>query len=104
MTLPLLLLALSATPLDVRVLERERLTQVMLEADSFSCDGKALTNRALEVRPNDRRLRAGALACEVVVAEGEVHVVSGELKRHYLGKLKLSNEAEVLRLINTLDV
>ena len=104
MTLPLLLLTLSAAPLDVRVLERDRLTEVMLEADSFSCDGKALANRALDVRPDDRRLRAGELACEVVTAEGDVRVTSGALKRHYAGKLKLSNEAEVLRLINTVDV
>ena len=104
MTLPLLLLALSSAPLEVRVLERDRLTEVLLEADAFTCDGKKLLNHALSVSPNDRRLRAGELACEVVVAEGDIRVSADDLKRRYAGKLKLTNEAEVLRLINTVDV
>lgn len=104
MTLPLLLLALSSAPLEVRVLERDRLTEAMLEADTLTCDGKKLPNHALWVTPNDRRLRAGELACEVVGAEGDVRVSSQDLKRRYPGKLKLTNEAEVLRLINTVDV
>ena len=59
MTLPILLLALHSAPLDLRVLERERLTDVMIEADSFACDGKRLPNRSIAVTPRDRRLRAG---------------------------------------------
>ncbi|MBS1149544.1 MAG: Stage sporulation protein [Myxococcaceae bacterium] len=104
MMLPVLLLALSSAPLEVRVLERDRLTEVMLEADRFSCDGKKLANRAIEVRPKDRRLRAGDQACEVLTAEGDIRVLSGALKRRYYARLSLSNEAEVLRFINTIDV
>jgi len=104
MTLPLLLLALNAAPLELRVLERDRLTEVMLEADSFACDGKALANHAISVTPRDRRLRAGDQACEVLTAEGDIRVLAGELKRRYYSKLRVSNEAEVLRFINTIDV
>ncbi len=104
MTLPLLLLALSAAPLELRVLERDRLTDVTLEADAFACDGKRLPNRAIAVTPNDRRLRAGDQACEVLTAEGDIRVLAGSLKRRYYSKLRVTNEAEVLRFINTLDV
>jgi stage II sporulation protein D len=104
MTLPILLFALAAAPLDLRVLERERLTDVTLEADSFSCDGKRLPNRAIAVRPHDRRLRAGDLACEILTADGDIRVLAGAFKRRYYAKLRVTNEAEVLRFINTLDV
>lgn len=105
MLVPVLLLTtLGAAPLEVRVLERSRLTEAMLEADAFTCDGKKLPNRSIAVTPNDRRLRAGDQACEVLVAEGEIRVLAGELKRRYYGKLKVTNEAEVLRFINTVDV
>jgi stage II sporulation protein D len=105
MMVPLLLLVLQSAPLDVRVLERERLTEVLVEADGFSCDNKKLPNHALAITPNDRRLRAGELACEVVVADGDVRISNeAGLKRQYSGKVRVSNEAEVLRFINTVDV
>lgn len=104
MTISVLMLVLTAAPLDVRILERDRLTEVTIDADTFTCDGKKLPNHALAISPNDRRLRAGELACDVVTAEGDLAVVSGSLKRRYTGKLKVTNEAEVLRLINTVDV
>jgi stage II sporulation protein D len=104
MMLPWLLLALAAAPLEVRVLERDRLTGLMLEADRLSCDGQKLPNHAISVSPNDRRLRAGELACESLLAEGTIRLSSGELKRQYAGKLKVTNEAEILKLINTVDV
>ena len=104
MTLPLLLLALCAAPLDVRVLERDRLTEALLEADTLSCDGKKLANHSISVTPRDRRLRAGDQACEVLTAEGDTRVIAGGLERRYSSKVRVSNEAEVLRFINTLDV
>lgn len=104
MTLPILLLALSSAPLEVRVLERDRLTDVTLEADSFTCDNKRLPNRSIAVMPRDRRLRAGDLACEILTAEGDIRVLAGPLKRRYYAKLRVTNEAEVLRFINTIDV
>lgn len=104
MVLPLVLVTLGAAPLDVRLLERDRLTEAMLEADSFTCDAKKLPNRSIAVTPNDRRLKAGDQACEVLTAEGEMRVIAGDLKRRYYGKIKITNEAEVLRFINTIDV
>ncbi len=104
MTLPILLLALSAAPIEVRVLERDRLTDVVLEAGSFSCDGKKLSVRSLAVSPHDRRLKAADQACDVLTAEGDIRVTAGELKRRYASKLQVSNEAEVLRFINRVDV
>lgn len=100
----LLALSLSAAPLDVRLLERDRLTEAMVEADAIACDGKKLPNRSISVTPRDRRLRAGDQACEVVTAEGEVRVIAGEKKRRYYGKLKVNNAAEVLRFVVSLDV
>jgi stage II sporulation protein D len=104
MTLPLLLLTLSAAPLDVRVLERDRLVKVVLEADGFTCDAKKLPQKSLTVVPDDRRLRAGDSACDVLTAEGNIKLTAGELKRRYSVKLRVSNEAEVLRFITSLDV
>lgn len=99
-----LALSLAAAPLDVRLLERDRLTDAMLEADALACDGKKLPNRSIAVAPRDRRLRAGDLACEVLTAEGEVRVIAGDKKRRYYGKLKVANEAEVLRFVLNVDV
>ena len=104
MVLPFLLLTLAAAPLDVRVLERDRLTDVMLEADSFTCDGKRLGNRAIAVAPRDRRLQAGDRPCDVLIAEGDIRLSAGELKRRYYAKLRVTNEAEVLRFVNSIDV
>lgn len=103
-TLLPLLLTLGAAPLDVRVLERDRLTEVTIEADGLACDGKKLGVKKLVITPNDRRLRAGALACEVLLAEGQIKLVAGPLTRRFAAKLSVANEAEVLRFINTLDV
>lgn len=104
MLFPALVLALGAAPLDVRVLERDRLTEALLEADALSCDGKKLPNRSISVVPNDRRLRAGDQPCEALTAEGDMRVLAGERKRRYYGKVKVSNEAEVLRFVATIDV
>ncbi len=100
----LLALSVTAAPLDIRILERDRLTEALVEADSMSCDGKKLPNRSISVTPHDRRLRAGDQACEALVAEGDLRVIAGERKRRYFGKLKVSNEAEVLRFVTSMDV
>lgn len=100
----LLLLTLGAAPLEVRVLERERLTAVTIQAASLSCDAKKLTPRSVSVAPSDRRLRAGEQPCDVLTAEGDVRVSAGELKRGYPGKLRVTNAAEVLSFTNLVDI
>jgi len=104
MTLSLLLLTLSAAPIDVRVLERERLTEVLIEADAITCDARKLPNKSIAVTPRDRRLRAGDQACEVLTLGGDIRVLAGDFKRRYYSTLRITNEAEVLRFINTIDV
>ena len=96
---PVLALVLAATPLHVRVLEREKPTKAHLEAAQVTCDGKALP-RAVDLVPGNRELVVGAAKCTEVVASGGVTVALPSLTRRFPGTLKATLEGGVLRLIN----
>lgn len=93
-----------SAPLEVRVLEAQKPDAVLLEARSFRCDGNPLPNASIEVRARDRRLQAGAQACEVVLAEGGVRVTLEGVKSNWPGTLRVVNQLELVRLINLVDV
>lgn len=98
----LLLLVLSAAPLQVRVLEREKPTRVVLEGAQVTCDGKPVP-KSVEVASSRGELVAGAARCAEVVAT-DATVGLQEFKRRFPGVVKVSSEGGVLRLINEVDV
>ncbi|MCC6336762.1 MAG: SpoIID/LytB domain-containing protein [Myxococcales bacterium] len=100
---PLLLLALSAAPLQVRVLEREKPTKARLEAPTLTCDGKPLPKK-VEVVPGNRELSVGGAKCTEVVASGGATVALKDVTRRFPGVLKVSLEGGVLRFLNEVDV
>ena len=102
--LTLTALLLTAAPLKVRVLEREKPVRAKLEAKTLRCDGKPLPGTTVEVEGFDRRLKAGAAMCDEIDATGAVRVTVGELKRGYAGRIVLAWEGTVLRLLNEVDV
>ncbi|MDP2269392.1 MAG: SpoIID/LytB domain-containing protein [Archangium sp.] len=99
----LLLLALSAAPLEVRVLERDTPVRVHLEAARITCDGKPLAS-SVDAEAGAREVRVGELKCTQVVAEDGVAVTVKETKRKYGGQLRVSLQGGLLRLINVVDV
>jgi stage II sporulation protein D len=100
----LLLVALAASPLSVRVLEKEHPTTLELTGATLRCDGKPLTG-PVEVRAGARELFAGALRCEEISGvEATVTVAASQLKRSYPGLLRLSLESSVIKLLNEVDV
>ena len=99
----LLLLAMNATPLEVRVLEREVPSRVHLEAARITCDGKPL-GKSIDAEASIRDVRAGEVNCTQVVAEDDVTVTVKETKRRYAGQVRVSLQGGLLRLINVVDV
>lgn len=100
---PLLLLMLSAAPLEVRVLEREVPVRVHLEAAHITCDGKPL-GTSVDAEASVRDVKVGEAHCTEVVAGEEVVVTVKENKRGYTGEVHVSLEGGLLRLINIVDV
>lgn len=103
MTPLLLVVALSAAPLHVRVLEREKPTAARLEAKGVTCDGKPLP-RAVDVAPGKTTLLVGAQACTEVTASGGVTVKLKELTRRFPGVVRVTQQGGVLRFLNDVDV
>lgn len=101
----LLMLVLSATPLEVRVLERETPVRVRLEAARITCDGKPLP-AIIDAEASVREVKVGEAKCTQVVAEGleTVAVTVKELERKYAGQIRVSLQGGLLRLINVVDV
>ena len=101
----LLLLALAATPLEVRVLEREAPIRVHLEAARITCDGKPLP-ASIDAEASVREVRVGELRCGQVVADDDsaVSVAVKETQRKYAGQVRVSLQGGLLRLINVVDV
>jgi stage II sporulation protein D len=100
---PLLLLALAAAPLHVRVLERERPTQARLEARTLACDGRPV-GRSAVVTAGERALVVDGAACNEVTASGEVAVSLPGLTRRFPGALHVTRQGAGLRLVNEVDV
>lgn len=100
---PLLLLALAAAPLHVRVLEREKPTRAHVEAATLTCDGKPL-GKAVDLTPGNRDMLAGTAPCTELTASGNVKVVLKDLTRRFPGVLRVTQQGGVLRLINDVDV
>ena len=99
----LLLLVLSAAPLEVRVLEREVPVRVHLEAARITCDGKPLPS-SIEAEASVREVLVGKEKCTQVTAEDEVSVTVKETRRKYAGQIRVSLQGGLLRLINAVDV
>lgn len=104
---PLLLLALAAKPLEVRVLERNVPAKVLLTAAKFTCDDKPLAGTSLEAEASVREVKVAGALCVQLIAEGGadgVTVAFGEVKRKYGGQLRVTLEGGLLRLINMVEV
>lgn len=99
----LVLLVLTATPLEVRVLEREAPSRVHLTAARITCDGKPLA-ASVDAEAGMREVKVGEAKCTQVVAEDGVTVKVKELERRYPGQLRVSLQGGLLRLINVVDV
>lgn len=105
----LLLVMLAATPLSVRVLEREHPVRLHLDAANISCNGAKLPP-SLDVRFGARALDLGtaaldAGACtELVATNAKVTLGDSELTRSYLGTLRITLEGSLLKLMNEVDV
>lgn len=99
----LLLLALAAAPLHVRVLEREKPTRAHVEATALTCDGKPL-GKSVDLSPGNRDMLAGTAPCTELTAKGNVKVVLKDLTRRFPGVLRITQQGGVLRLINDVDV
>jgi stage II sporulation protein D len=100
---PLVLLLLTAAPLEVRVLEREAPIRVHLEAARITCDGKPLP-RSVDAEASVREVRVGELRCTQVIAEDDTAVTVKETQRKYAGQVRVSLQGGLLRLINVVDV
>ena len=101
----LLLLALAAAPLEVRVLEREAPIRVHLEAARITCDGKPLP-RSIDAEASVREVRVGEARCLQVIAEDDtaVAVTVKDTQRKYAGQVRVSLQGGLLRLVNVVDV
>lgn len=97
------LAALAAAPLEVRVLERETPSSVRLEATRVTCDGKPL-EKNVEVIAGARELKVGSALCQLVLAEGGVTVTARSTTRKYAGQLRASLQSSVVKLVNVVDV
>ena len=84
-----LLLALSAAPVEVRVLEREVPSRVHLEAARITCDGRLLPG-TVDAEASVREVRVGEARCVQVVAEDDtvVSVAVKETQRKYAGQVR----------------
>jgi stage II sporulation protein D len=101
----LMMLSLAAKPLEVRVLERNVPTKVLLTATKFTCDDQPLEGTSLEAEASVREVKVGAALCVQLIAEGQsVGVAFGDVKRTYPGQLRVTLEGGLLRLINVVDV
>ena len=93
---------LAASPVTVRVLEREHPVKAHLEAKQLTCDGRPLPASAdLEVAV--REVKVGAELCNEVIAT-DATVKLNELQRSYPGALHVVLEGGFLRFINEVDV
>ncbi len=99
----LLLWALSAAPLEVRVLEREVPVRVHLVAARITCDGKPLPG-TIDAEASVREVRVGEEKCTQVIAEDDVAVTVKDTRRNYKGQIRVSLQGGLLRLINAVDV
>jgi stage II sporulation protein D len=98
----------AATPLKIRVLERDRPYEAWLAASTLTCDGAALGS-TVALHLKDRRLEAGDKLCDVVEASGNVKVTpSGNRDaaptRRYPGKLTAVAEGALIRFINEVEI
>ncbi|MBE2252794.1 MAG: SpoIID/LytB domain-containing protein [Myxococcus sp.] len=102
----LALLVLTAEPLQVRVLEREKPQALTLTAERLECDAAPLPSPAeLTVGADGIAVKGRAAGrCATVSSPGPSTVTVGELTRRYPGTLAVSVEGGLLRLINTVDV
>lgn len=96
-------LTLTAAPLEVRVLEREKPSKLTLTAERLRCDERALPSPAALTVGADG-VSVNGSTCGVVVADAGATVTVGELTRRYPQRLAVTVEDGVLRLINTVDV
>ena len=99
----LVLVMMTAAPIEVRVLEREVPARIHLEAARITCDGKPLPG-SVEPEASLRDVRVGQANCTQVVAEDEVTITVKETKRKYPGQIRVSLQGGLLRLINVVDV
>lgn len=97
------LLVLTAEPLRVRVLEREKPATLALSAERVKC-GDQLVSPKVELSAGRDVLIKNGPACEVVSADGVSTVTAGGLTRQFPGRLEISIEGGVLRLINIVDL
>lgn len=99
----LALLLLTAAPLEVRVLEREKPAWARLEAKGVTCDGRPL-GASVEVRPGRDGVTVGHDTCVEVRAEGPVTVRLKALSRRYPGLVRVTALGGALRFIDEVDV
>lgn len=102
----LTLLLLTVAPLEVRVLEQFKPVTATVVAKAASCDGKPAGSGTLSLSLADRRVRVGNVNCDLLVLEGPTAVrldAFDSAQREY-GRLSVTNEAERLRFITSLDV
>ncbi len=98
-----LLAMLLAAPLEVRVLEREVPVRVHLEAARITCDGKPL-GKSVDAEASVRDVKVGEARCTEVIAGDEVLVTVKDTRRTYPGRVHVSLEGGLLRLLNVVDV
>lgn len=104
MTHLLLTLVLTAEPLQVRVLEREKPQALTLSAERVQCDAVTVASSvSLSVGADGVSIAGRAGGCTQVIASNAT-VKLGELTRGYPGQLAVSVEGGLLRLINLVDV
>jgi stage II sporulation protein D len=101
--LSLILLVLHSTPLEVRVLERERPTAMKLEAEKLACDDAAITS-PVQVTLKEGSVRVGKKTCSTLVATGNATVELAKLRRSFPGELRVTVQGSTLRLLNVVDV
>ncbi|MBL8921095.1 MAG: SpoIID/LytB domain-containing protein [Myxococcaceae bacterium] len=99
------LVLLTSAPLEVRVLEREKPSKVMLGSERLSCDEQPLPGTVeLTVGLDGVAVKGQSKSCGVVRADAVSTVTVGEVTRRYPGALEVTVEGGLLRLINTVDV
>lgn len=105
MTPLLVALVVTAEPLQVRVLEREKPQTLRLSAERVQCDGTTVApSVSLSVGADGVSIAGRPGGCTQVVGAGVTTVKLGELERRYPGQLAVSVEGGLLRLINLIDV
>ncbi|MDP1919176.1 MAG: SpoIID/LytB domain-containing protein [Myxococcales bacterium] len=101
----LTLCLMTAEPLQVRVLERERPVTVTLTSERLRCDADPLPSPAeLTVGVGEKGVAVKGRTCTVVSSTGVTTVTTGDVTRRYPGAMEVSLEGGALRLINTVDV